>query len=236
MGKLTATAVKAAKAAGRYGDGDGPLSSLSDPLARVPGSLRVQKDGKRRDIGLGSAVESFPRRIARERASKARSVTNRGWDSILLRSGARRRASRPFREAAALVHAETRKAGWRNGKHNKQWLSSLEAHCFPAHRRRVGGRTGRPRRARRVGIDLADQGQRRRGVSASGLSRSSIGRSPRAIVTHRWQCQQSISRSRARSAATSHHEAMAYRRCARFHDQAALARIGGPRSRWNCWC
>ena len=35
------------------------------------------------------------------------------------------------REAAASVHAEMQK-GWRNGKHNKQWMSSLETHCFPA--------------------------------------------------------------------------------------------------------
>jgi len=36
-----------------------------------------------------------------------------------------------FRESAALVHAE-HKGGWKNGKHQKQWLSTLETYAFPA--------------------------------------------------------------------------------------------------------
>ena len=36
-----------------------------------------------------------------------------------------------FRQAAALVHAE-HKTGWKNGKHQAQWLSTLEAYAFPA--------------------------------------------------------------------------------------------------------
>ena len=55
MGKLTATAVKAAKAAGRYGDGDGLFLLVGKTGARS-WVCRVQKDGKRRDIGLGSAL------------------------------------------------------------------------------------------------------------------------------------------------------------------------------------
>jgi integrase len=35
-----------------------------------------------------------------------------------------------FRAAAALVHAEHKKS-WKNGKHNAQWLSSLETYAFP---------------------------------------------------------------------------------------------------------
>ncbi len=54
MGKLTATAVKAAKEPGRYGDGDG-LFLLVGPTGARSWVARVQKDGKRRDFGLGSA-------------------------------------------------------------------------------------------------------------------------------------------------------------------------------------
>jgi len=126
VGSLTATAVKAAKAKGRYGDGDG-LFLLVGPTGARSWVVRIQKDGKRRDIGLGSALK-VSLAIARERASKARSQIEVGIDPVAER---RKAAGIPsFREAAALVHAET-KAGWRNGKHNKQWLSSLEAHCFP---------------------------------------------------------------------------------------------------------
>ena len=127
MGKLTLAAVKAAKAAGRYGDGDG-LYLLVGPTGARSWVLRAQKDGKRRDIGLGSAAK-VPLALARDRAAKARSQIEVGIDPVAER---RKAAGIPtVREAAALVHAETRK-GWRNGKHDKQWLSSLETHCFPA--------------------------------------------------------------------------------------------------------
>ncbi len=127
MGKLTATAVKAAKGAGRYGDGDG-LFLLVGPTGAKSWMVRVQKDGKRRDFGLGSA-KKVTLALARERSAKARSQIEAGIDPVAER---RKAAGIPtFREAAALVHAE-HKRGWRNGKHNKQWLSSLEAHAFPA--------------------------------------------------------------------------------------------------------
>ena len=127
MAKLTATAVKAARTAGRYGDGDG-LFLLVGASGSRSWVVRVQKNGKRRDIGLGSASK-VPLALARERSARVRSQIEVGIDPVAER---RKSAGVPtFREAAALVHAETQK-GWRNGKHNKQWLSSLETHCFPA--------------------------------------------------------------------------------------------------------
>lgn len=127
MAKLTATAVKAARSAGRYGDGDG-LFLLVGASGSRSWVVRVQKNGIRRDIGLGSASK-VPLALARERSARVRSQVEAGIDPVAER---RKSAGVPtFREAAALVHAETQK-GWRNGKHNKQWLSSLETHCFPA--------------------------------------------------------------------------------------------------------
>lgn len=126
MGKLTATAVKAASEAGRYGDGDG-LFLLVGKGGAKSWVARVQKDGRRRDIGLGSAAK-VTLKLARERAAMARSQIEAGIDPIAER---RKVAGIPtFREAAALVHAE-HKSGWRNGKHRKQWLSTLETYCFP---------------------------------------------------------------------------------------------------------
>ena len=126
MGKLTATAVKAAKATGRYGDGDG-LFLLVGPTGARSWIVRVQKSGKRRDIGLGSAAK-VPLALARERAARARSQIEAGIDPVAER---RKAAGVPtFREAAALVHAEA-KPGWRNSKHDKQWLASLETYAFP---------------------------------------------------------------------------------------------------------
>ena len=128
MGKLAATSVTAQKIPGRYGDGDG-LFLLVGAKGGKSWLCRVQKDGKRRDIGLGSA-KKVSLAEARKRAEKVRAQTEAGLDPVVER---RRAAGVPtFREAAAIVYAEQQK-GWRNKKHNAQWLSSLEAYvvCTP---------------------------------------------------------------------------------------------------------
>jgi integrase len=128
MGKLTATAVKAALAKpGRYSDGDGLFLEVRKANS---GSwvVRCQKNGKRRDIGLGSASK-VSLSLARIRAGEARSQIEAGIDPVAQR---RKAAGIPtFREAAALVHAEHKRT-WRNGKHQEQWLKTLESYAFPA--------------------------------------------------------------------------------------------------------
>ena len=127
VAKLTATFVKSAAKPGRYGDGDG-LFLLVGRSSGKSWMVRVQKDGRRRDIGLGSAAK-VPLKLARERAAIARAQVEVGIDPVAER---RKAAGIPtFREAAALVHAE-HKSGWKNGKHQAQWLSTLEAYAFPA--------------------------------------------------------------------------------------------------------
>ena len=127
MGKLTAVAVKAAKAAGRYGDGDG-LFLLVGKSGSRSWVCRVQKDGKRRDIGLGSE-KKVPLALARERSVKVRMQIEAGIDPVAERL---KDAGIPtFREAAHLVFAEN-KGAWRNAKHRAQWLSTLEAYVFPS--------------------------------------------------------------------------------------------------------
>lgn len=127
MGKLTATAVKAANKPGRYGDGEG-LFLLIGKRGGKSWMVRAQKDGRRRDIGLGSASK-VPLKLARERAAAVRSQIEAGIDPVAER---RKAAGVPtFREAAALVHAE-HKASWKNAKHRKQWIATLETYAFPA--------------------------------------------------------------------------------------------------------
>jgi len=69
MSKLTATAVKPANAPGRHGDGDG-LFLLVGKSGGKSWMVRVQKDGRRRDIGLGSE-KKVTLALARERARTA---------------------------------------------------------------------------------------------------------------------------------------------------------------------
>lgn len=127
VGKLTATSVKAKTEPGRYGDGDG-LALLVGKSGSRSWIVRVQKDGKRRDIGLGSESK-VPLKLARERAALVRSQIEVGIDPVAER---RKAAGIPtFRESAALVHAE-HKRGWKNGKHQAQWMTTLETYAFPA--------------------------------------------------------------------------------------------------------
>jgi hypothetical protein len=126
MGKMTATMVKALKDAGRYGDGDGLFLLVSNTGARS-WVCRVQKNGRRRDFGLGSE-KKVPLALARERARTVRTQIEAGIDPIAER---RKAAGIPtFREAAAKVFTENHKS-WKNAKHTAQWVSSLEAYAFP---------------------------------------------------------------------------------------------------------
>jgi len=126
MGKLSATAVKSAATPGRFGDGDG-LFLIVQPSGSKSWICRVQKNGHRRDFGLGSASK-VSLALARERAREIRAWVEMGLDPIFER---RKAGGIPtFREAAARVLAAHRKT-WRNEKHEKQWSRTLETYVFP---------------------------------------------------------------------------------------------------------
>lgn len=126
MGKLTATAVKAAREPGRYGDGDG-LWLVIGKRGGKSWIVRVQKDGRRRDIGLGSASK-VPLKLARERAIDVREKLERGIDPVAERAKA---AGIPtFLEAIKTVHTENA-PNWKNPKHSAQWINTLETYAVP---------------------------------------------------------------------------------------------------------
>jgi integrase len=126
VARLSASAVKAAKKPGRIGDGEGLFL-----VVKVTGNkswvCRVQRNGKRRDFGLGSA-NKVSLALARERAREVRTWVELGLDPLFERRKAK--GIPTFREAAAKVLAAQRKS-WRNKKHAGQWLSTLEAYAFP---------------------------------------------------------------------------------------------------------
>ena len=126
MGKLSATAVKAATRPGRIGDGDG-LFLVVKPSGSKSWMVRVQKHGTRRDFGLGSASK-VSLKIARERAREVRTWVELGLDPLFERRKAQ--GIPTFREATARVLAQHRKT-WRNEKHEQQWIRTLEAYAFP---------------------------------------------------------------------------------------------------------
>lgn len=126
MGRLSATALRANLEPGRYGDGDGLYLTVAKSGSRS-WICRVQKNGRRRDFGLGSA-KKVSLALARERAAEVRSQVEVGIDPVAERK--RAQGIPTFREAAAKVFAENRKS-WKNSKHRAQWLSSLERYAFP---------------------------------------------------------------------------------------------------------
>ncbi|WP_213979363.1 site-specific integrase [Sphingomonas sp. dw_22] len=122
---LTALKVKNAKP-GRHVDGRGLCLLVKDSGART-WVLRMQRNGRRRDYGLGSALD-VSLAEARDAAAALRRQVREGVDPV-----AERRKSRkvvPSFETAARDCYETLKEGWKNRRH-ANWISSFENHVFP---------------------------------------------------------------------------------------------------------
>lgn len=128
MGRLNITSLKSAlRKPGRHGDGDGLFLQVGTG-GSASWIVRVQKDGRRRDIGLGSASK-ISLTVARERAAAARTDIETGVDPVAKRKKAM--GIPTFRQAAGQFIAEHQKT-WRNGKHGKQWTTTLERYAYPS--------------------------------------------------------------------------------------------------------
>lgn len=129
MGKLTAVTVKAALAKpGTYQDGDGLFLKV-DKRGGASWTLRLQRDGKRQDIGLGSA-RLLSLAEAREKARGLRKAVKIEHRDVLAEKKDEAAARVTFREAACQYHSEN-EAGWKSATYSRQWLASLENYAFP---------------------------------------------------------------------------------------------------------
>ncbi|WP_127143120.1 tyrosine-type recombinase/integrase [Pelagibacterium montanilacus] len=131
---LTAVQVRNLKAPGRYADGNG-LYLVVDPSGARRWLLRIMVKGRRRDIGLGSAV-LIPLAEARDAAMRLRKVAREGGDPVLERDREKLRDIPTFKTAAETVH-EAQKASWKNAKHRNQWINTLITYAYP----HIGERT-----------------------------------------------------------------------------------------------
>jgi integrase len=127
VGKLSALKVKSAKP-GRHADGEGLYLLVSEKGARS-WMLRVQVEGRRRDIGLGGA-STLGLADARQKALEYRKLAKSGGDPVAERK--RAPIVVPTFEEAARAYHEQMKTGWKNPKHRASWLASLVTHVFPA--------------------------------------------------------------------------------------------------------
>lgn len=129
MGKLTAAAVKSALAnPGTYQDGDGLFLKV-DKRGGASWTLRLQRDGKRQDIGLGSA-KLLSLAEARDKASGYRKAVKIERRDVLAEKKDEAAAKVTFRDAARQYHSEN-EAGWKSAVYARQWLASLENYAFP---------------------------------------------------------------------------------------------------------
>lgn len=127
MGRLTPMHIRNLKEPGRYNDGDGLFLELTGQN-KGNWQLRATVNGRRRDIGLGS-LGLVSLKEARDAAFELRRDIQRGIDPVAERK--RRKLEIPtFKVAALRVHAE-QKASWKNGKHQDQWITTLENYAFP---------------------------------------------------------------------------------------------------------
>jgi integrase len=126
MSKLTALQVKNAKP-GRHADGKG-LYLFVKPTGAKSWVLRIVVNGRRRDFGLGP-VDLVSLTEAREKALEGRKMARNGFDPSLEWKKAAE-VIPTFKAAAERYHGNV-KGGWKNGKHQDQWLSTLTAHAFP---------------------------------------------------------------------------------------------------------
>src|SRR5262245_22509353 len=102
VNSLSAVQVKALKEPGRHADGGGLYLEI-EPSGTKRWTLRIVVQGRRRDIGLGSA-DLVPLADARDRAHAMRKVARAGGDPLAERSR-ERRGSLTFADAARRVHA-----------------------------------------------------------------------------------------------------------------------------------
>lgn len=126
-GKLKAVQVRNLKEPGRYVDGRGLMLVIGKDGSRK-WVLRIQKDGRRRDFGLGTERD-VSLAEARDEADKVRKQVRTGLDPV-----AEKRKLKlvipTFAEAARTCHAEHERS-WKNKKHAAQWLTTLEEYAFP---------------------------------------------------------------------------------------------------------
>jgi integrase len=131
MHKLTAAEVKSL-GAGRHGDGGG-LYIDRDGDGRSRWVFMWKRNGKRREMGLGSAGPGgVTLAKARVEAAKAREVVQNGGDPIEARDAvpAETAPVPTFGEVADAFVADL-SPQWRNEKHRAQWAMTLKLYAAP---------------------------------------------------------------------------------------------------------
>jgi integrase len=125
--RLSPARVRTETKPGLHADGNGLYLAVA-PTGTKKWVLRTVIDGKRRDLGLGSAL-LVKLAAVREEAARLRLLARKGGDPFAIRRS-ERRVVPTFEAAARDFHAE-HSAGFRNAQHRGVWIASLKADVFP---------------------------------------------------------------------------------------------------------
>ena len=128
---LTTRAIDAAKEPGKYADGNGLYL-----FVRAGGSRQwffvYRRDGKLKEMGLGSPAKGVTLAMARGLRNDARAVMARGDDPLEARRAAEKAGAAVVTFGAyALTLVERIEEGFSNPKHRQQWRNTLQTYCAP---------------------------------------------------------------------------------------------------------
>lgn len=123
---LTAVKVRKLTKPGSYADGNGLYLKVDESGARR-WIQRLTINGKRRELGLGSA-RLVTLAEAREEALNNRKVARAGGDPLAEKR--KTKGIMTFEEAARKVH-EIYLPTWSNEKQGQQWINTLSTYAFP---------------------------------------------------------------------------------------------------------
>ncbi|PGH56511.1 integrase [Azospirillum palustre] len=131
---LTARKVETIKTPGLFADGNGLYLQVTASGARS-WIYRFAMSGRRRDMGLGSAIVVSLAQ-ARDKAIEAKKLVAAGVDPLEARKAQAAAQVQETAKAAtfkecAVDYIASMKAGWKNAKHGAQWIATLETYAFP---------------------------------------------------------------------------------------------------------
>jgi integrase len=132
--KLKAVALRSLHP-GHHADGGGLYLAVSPNGAGRSWVFRTRRDGRLREIGLGS-LDAISLERARRKAQEMRAAFAEGRDPLAERRQAAAQARVESAKATTFKQAAERyiashEAGWRNAKHAAQWTATLETYVNP---------------------------------------------------------------------------------------------------------
>ena len=128
---LTARTIDTAKEPGRYSDGNG-LYLVVRPGGSKQWVFLYRRDGRLKEMGLGSPAKGVTLAMARNLRDEARTVMARGADPLEVRRQSEQAIlGIPTFGAYALALVERIEEGFSNPKHRQQWRNTLETYCGP---------------------------------------------------------------------------------------------------------